>query len=467
MSKSRLEVLEKYGLEMLKKLEEFTPFKEKIAVFSHNDLDGVFIIEIIKILFKKELVTTESCSYGNINEKIIEFLNSELFTKDMAIWIFDIGVNEEVQTLLNKLHLEGVKISLVDHHKSNSHLNNFEWAHVYESLTDLKGLEQLESGTSLGYLGLKANGFIQEENLPFWNSIVEVVREYDTWSWENREVYTLPEDLNLLFFDRKYRFSKDFLKETYTLKEKFTKFPEKYSQRISEVKEEIKAYADSRLNTIRWAEYFGHKVAFVYADRFPQQVVDLVDKTFPEADIISILDVKNKKGNLRSRKEGVFVLDLATKLGGGGHPQAAGFRMNKSIYEEVVTFGLTPTEREVYSEKLKLFAYPLSEEVEIAKEIRAQIKYRLKSSEVEQLTEGNLITVFSDSYISETGQHTLKEVEDVNSVLVVDLGLRKAVVFAKEDKYLQETISMNGFKNIQNGVEFLLTEEEFKKLIAF
>ena len=48
----------------------------KIKLFTHSDLDGVGCAILMKNVYRNDKIDIEYCDYGNVNDKIKEFLNS-------------------------------------------------------------------------------------------------------------------------------------------------------------------------------------------------------------------------------------------------------------------------------------------------------------------------------------------------------------------------------------------------------
>src|SRR5574340_1199463 len=101
----------------------------KIKHFTHTDLDGVGC----GILAEREYgdnVEIEYCDYDNINEKVLDYINTSTAPVDLIL-ITDISVNEDVAERLEFIHhWGGVKIKLIDHHGTATWLNKYKWAEV-------------------------------------------------------------------------------------------------------------------------------------------------------------------------------------------------------------------------------------------------------------------------------------------------------------------------------------------------
>lgn len=302
--------------------------QKKVVMFSHNDWDGLSPIFIAKEAFGENLVYSKACGYNNINEEILSFLDSPEYSLEQQIFITDIGINDEVAKRLQHLHNLGQEIYLLDHHATNVHLNEFEWAYVHPELNGRK-----ESGTSLFYATLLQNNVLVKND--FLDSYVELVRKYDTWDWYE-ENNMLAHDLNMLFFLIGRKEMQQMVSEGVAAGVALTELPDIFKRDIEGEKKRIERYCRAKMKNIRWVNLFNLTTAIVYLEEYHPYVADAVQEKYPETDIICMIDVGNERVSLRARKEGVTVNNIAKYFGGGGHPQAAGFQLKPEHFNEFV-----------------------------------------------------------------------------------------------------------------------------------
>lgn len=302
--------------------------QKKEVMFSHNDLDGVAPIQIAKEVFGESLVFSKACGYNDINEEILAFLESPEYSIDQRIFITDIGINEEVAKKLQKLHDLGQEIYLLDHHATNVHLNEFEWAYV---IPEMDG--QKECGTSLFYKTLLDNDLLKPND--FLDSFVESVRMYDTWDWYEANDM-LAHDLNMLFYLIGRKEMQVLISEGIASGEAMTELPSVYKRDIEREKMRIERYCRAKMKNIRWVNLFDKKTAIVYLEEYHPYVADAVQEKYPDTEIICMIDVANERVSLRARKEGIVVNEIAKYFGGGGHPQAAGFQLKQEHFNDFV-----------------------------------------------------------------------------------------------------------------------------------
>lgn len=303
---------------------------DKVVLFSHSDLDGKTPGLLMEKAFGQNLLEKHYCSYGNINDRILEFIE-ERNNLEVSIFITDIGVNEEVQNKLQELYEKGQKIYLFDHHETNMGLNSFDWANVVMETERGK-----ESGTSLLYDYLVSKNLIDSKNT-FIKDFVETVRLYDTWEWYDRE-FMLAKQLNQLFFLVDFDMLHDFFMKGASKGGSFTSLSNNLLSLLEVENRRIEFFLKRKLKTLRFKEMFDRNVAIVYADQYHADLADKISDEHPEADVVAIIDIASKKGSLRSRKENIIVNDIAKHFGGGGHPKAAGFMLSEDAFKDFVVF---------------------------------------------------------------------------------------------------------------------------------
>ena len=90
-----------------------------IKLFTHTDLDGVSCEILGKIAFGEDIDVVR-CGYGNIDDKVEEFINiDEEYDK---LFITDISVKKKLADTLNNI---SDKVILLDHHKTALWLTDY------------------------------------------------------------------------------------------------------------------------------------------------------------------------------------------------------------------------------------------------------------------------------------------------------------------------------------------------------
>jgi len=147
-----------------------------IKLITHNDLDGIGCEVVFKLLYGDE-VDVLSVGNNEVDNIVGQSLEELRFGIYEQLFITDLSVNEELAEIINK---EGLKVQLLDHHPSATHLNKYSFANVMTHLSD--GLK--DSGTHLSFIYLLdklLNKGLYNESL---EDFVELVRQYDTWEWK-------------------------------------------------------------------------------------------------------------------------------------------------------------------------------------------------------------------------------------------------------------------------------------------
>lgn len=161
---------------------------KKVAVISHNDLDGAGPIIIAKNYFN-------DCKYFTVSNSAVDKVTKlVLFNPDYAdrelIFITDCSVSDaDLISYINEENLSKKRrILLFDHHATALSLNNFSWAEV----TQKKGV----SGTKLfwNYIQEYVVDKIGTQNFLKLDNLVNKISDYDTWEWvekNDRDCYNL------------------------------------------------------------------------------------------------------------------------------------------------------------------------------------------------------------------------------------------------------------------------------------
>lgn len=303
-----------------------------INLFTHTDLDGAGCA-VLAHMYSKSIgssITVDHCDYSNIDSKVCDLIqNIELANSlyvlpnvNRHILITDISVCESTAKRLDALQesYQNITVEMIDHHQVVDEVKSFSWAHV-DSSSD-------QCGTSLLYLRLKP--FMN--NLWCHNSIIQFVEDvcmYDTWRFD-KTTETNPENLNILLY---LIGSEEFelmvsdwimshLDDTLCVKEMdcypFIEHDRNYR----------KKYCALRNHSMKRLEYKGYSVGVVFAEKYISDVGDDVLQKNTDIDFCAVVNLP-KSVSLRTRRDDVNVgVDIARPLGGGGHPQVAGYQLD-------------------------------------------------------------------------------------------------------------------------------------------
>lgn len=298
-----------------------------IKLFTHTDLDGVGCAVLAKLAFQNE-VDIEYCNYGEINEKVLEYINKN--DNNVPIYITDISVNEEVANLLDKRG----NVQLLDHHPTALDLNKYSWCRVMvEDLSCLK-----TSGTKMFYHWLGMNGCFSDEleNNKLLNRFAELVRDYDTWRWaELGDEGIICKQVNdLLYLYGREKFiswcvSKICCSDSFNLDDT--------DKLLFDIKQkEIDNYVEEKDKQLFTSPMCGWIAGFVFADKYFSELGNRLCKMHPEIDFVAMIDMDGTVSYRTIREDLDLGQRVAKQFGGGGHPKAAGSQFSKEVMLKTV-----------------------------------------------------------------------------------------------------------------------------------
>ena len=305
----------------------------KIKLFTHSDLDGIGCAILMKYLYKDNELDIEYCDYGNVNDKIKNFLNSNFSVYD-KIFITDISVDEEVANLIDSLS-NIIQFTLLDHHKTAGWLNKFSWAKVeeFDSLINRK-----TSGTLMLFrelFDLFQDQKLEDGTLYCKNSIyafVNLVNNYDTWYW--KEVGNdNPKKLNdLLYLYGRYLFIDKMLLSLVSESSTMTQ-EDLFILNIRQA--EIDRYIEKKNKNIIKIELKGLNVGVVFAENYISEVGNKLCELNPDLDLVALVNM-DYSVSYRTIKENVDVSEFAKIFDGGGHKKSSGSPIDKYVKDSVI-----------------------------------------------------------------------------------------------------------------------------------
>jgi oligoribonuclease NrnB/cAMP/cGMP phosphodiesterase (DHH superfamily) len=287
-----------------------------IKLITHNDLDGIGCEVVFKLLYgdKVDVFSVGNNEVNNIVEQSLEELRFGIYEQ---LFITDLSINEELAEIINK---EGLKVQLLDHHPSATHLNKYSFANVTTHMLD--GLK--DSGTHLSFIYLLdklLNKGLYNESL---EDFVELVRQYDTWEWKeifrNEEAKQLSD---LLYILGREKFVNDMVHRIKNNEELFSRT----DKAILKIKQkEIDNYINIKEKELIIKDFKLYKIGIVMADSYTSELGNILCERHEELDFVAI--IKKETVSLRTVKDDVNLTDIAKQFGGGGHPKASGFPLS-------------------------------------------------------------------------------------------------------------------------------------------
>lgn len=310
----------------------------RVLLLTHNDLDGSGPAVLLKSIFKN--ITVQHCSNGTMDWDIKNsILNKDVCNQYDVIFVTDISCTEESAYLINK-DPDIIKLILLDHHSTALVLNKFDWALVEPMMLSntfrdpayiKMGAEGHSSGTSLMYdflYNFGFNKFIRNEKLA--RTLVFAITAYDTWDWvkifgKDKKYH----DLNTLFwiyqaemFDRIFTERISSSDEHRIFEDQDKLILEIEANRIqSVVRNKEKGFSTGTM-IFDGKEY---SIVYCFAEQYMSDIFERMKELYPDRDIAFI---NYGTGiSLRSININVNVAEICKRNGGGGHPEAGGFKI--------------------------------------------------------------------------------------------------------------------------------------------
>lgn len=315
----------------------------KIAkMFSHSDLDGVVsnLLMCRYFIDRGYSVSTERCGYDNIDDKILDYINSREYRKESVIIITDISCSYSTAAILDAL--PNTKI-LIDHHQSaldnmcvkQKDKPDFKWMYISED----------DSATMHVYKFLLKNCAWEDINrIKAYDELVFVTNQWDSKPRDSvdyiRHEGTIMDTLNFfsaLGFDK--------------FKARFLINP---SIELNEVEacqldttERLKNNIVKYIN-VQKLEYKAEDVTITYGlcftNTYKSETAEHLTKVNPELAFVFIMDLNTCTGSLRRNGNHLLVdkiscINIAKSFSpeGGGHAFAAGFSFKFEDYNTVIT----------------------------------------------------------------------------------------------------------------------------------
>ena len=315
--------------------------KEKCKVWLNYSLiptfDGVGCAVLAKLAFDNEfddeLVDIEFCNYDDIDDKVAEYFNNHL-DYDYSCYITDISIDEElacaIDDCINELDTH-TSYKLFDHHATALELNKFSWCKVE---TEDEETHIKTCGTELFYNWLVDNGYLNKHDI--LDRFVEVVRDYDTWRWEElgEEGVICKQVNDLLYLYGREKFIRWCMSEIHDCV-----FPRLYAadELVLKVKQkEIDDYIKCKNKQLIIDDLCGKTCGFVFAEKYASELGNKLCKMHPELDLVAMINMDGII-SYRSIKDDIDLgKEIAQVFGGGGHLKSAGSQFSRELQMEIV-----------------------------------------------------------------------------------------------------------------------------------
>lgn len=287
------------------------------------DPDGAFPIILSKLVFDDiDFYSCEKIEVDGILKQVLESYDT--------IYIVDLNVSKEMAEFINQDETLKNKILVFDHHKSEEHLNMYPFIHVVVENNGIK-----ESGTSLYYKYLKDltnNSLLNKDSV---STLVELVRENDTFDFN--ELYKEPalQFRNLYDIYGREKYIEHFY--NFVLENDAFEFTGTEKVLIELEQERAKRYIEEKMQHVKKAKINGIPVGIVFAEQNRSMLGHMMSSTMTDIDIAIVINV-DRSISYRADKEEIDTNVLAIPCGGGGHKHASGSPLPKDIQEKIVEY---------------------------------------------------------------------------------------------------------------------------------
>jgi len=300
---------------------------KRVAILSHNDLDGMAAIIIAKYFFGDVIAWQYNTSYNGINKLLWRVLLDKN-TRPDAVLVTDISINDE--KLIKYLREQEKRpVFLFDHHETARILENESFAVIDTSI----------SGTKLFYnycASVIKDAQIADDVLtPALKTFIENVNDYDMWHWvENGNQDA--SDLSIFASTVGQEFF-----ETAMLEDSCFALTPITKPIIDTVRERIKwILVPAAKRALRGIEFDVPMVGDAYSTEkimcgvtaIGGEFTSIISEELKESYSVVIL-ISGTYLMFRTNRDDVDLSNFAEQFGGGGHAKSSGAQVNdKSVY---------------------------------------------------------------------------------------------------------------------------------------
>lgn len=323
--------------------------KRLIKLFSHNDLDGfgapMLLQAVQPTMFGDVEFDMTNCGAGRIDDEFARWLRSPEAGRFTDVYIMDMTPDSDYT--FQQLNANFANHWLMfDHHESEAGLRQ-----KYAANSVVPADPQVNpSAASLAWDWLTQQPHFADlpaERRQELAYLVELIRAYDTWDWQNDpemadEERTAADELDQLFWFYPLQDSASFVADVFAAG--WEKYHAANQLLIRTLNERQAKYLKSHLKDVLKTELDGHQFGIVYASDYKSEIAHALLEQHP--DVEAALVISPVSVSLRSNGK-LDVAKFAEKyFGGGGHADAAGGRLNVNpvkVGEQAVADDLAQT----------------------------------------------------------------------------------------------------------------------------
>ncbi|OXC08141.1 phosphoesterase [Ligilactobacillus agilis] len=297
-----------------------------IKLFSHNDLDGFGAPALFEAvnneLFKGVVFDLTTCSAGRLDARLASFFRQPDISRFSDIFIMDMTPDSDYSFQQLEQHFANHWL-IFDHHESEADLRS-KYANNCISPTNP---EINPSATSLVWDWLKKNkNFtrLEASKVEELSLLVELIRAYDTWDWQNDEqmapeIKEAADNLNQLFWFYPLSKTQEFIKDVFNTG--WQNYRQANALLIDTLNARRTSYIKKHLKSVTTFEQDGHSFGVVYASDYKSEIAH---ELLLEFEVDAALVIDDRSVSLRSNGK----LDVAKfaedYFRGGGHEDSAG-----------------------------------------------------------------------------------------------------------------------------------------------
>lgn len=306
-----------------------------MKLFTDIDLDGLGCGIIAKLAYGDD-AHVSYCTYRVLNQRVESYIDNPDFN-NTETFITDLAVNEAIEKKLEDRFQKGHPIQMIDHHVTAMHFNRYQWGTV---------LPEYETGkktcaTSLFYDYLVKNH--KMNRLKSLEEFIELVRQYDTWEWDENNNVTAKRLNDLFYILDREKFEESLLKRLVDNPDSFS-LTDTENLLLDIEEKKIDRYIQSKNRQMVQTFIDDYCIGIVHAEQYLSELGNALNKLNPHLDMIALLNVGTKKAGFRTIHDHINVAEFASRYGGGGHPKASGCDLNSEMFEKLVVnvFGTIP-----------------------------------------------------------------------------------------------------------------------------
>lgn len=309
--------------------------QKRIKIFSHNDLDGFgapyLLAAVQAAVLPETTLDIEPIGAGRIDTVLERWLRSPAASNFTDVYIMD--MTPEADYTFQELDAHFANHWLVfDHHETAATARK---QHAANNVTAVS--KQLPSATSLVWDWLRQQPHFDQlppERQTVLAELVELIRAYDTWDWQNDPAMDPAErqaadELNQLFWFYPLKHAPAFIQRVFALG--WPAYRQENSLLIQTLNDRRAHYLKSHLKDLVITTIDGHPWGVVYADDYKSEIAHQLLADHP--DLAAAMVLAPTSVSLRSNGK----LDVAKfaeqYFHGGGHADAAGGRLTVNLIQ--------------------------------------------------------------------------------------------------------------------------------------